>query len=213
MAQLTSGVSSSGRSWHLDEIPDSRYLQCGSEVVEVLARYVTEGRVRVRRGAEGTTAATHADGAEVTAAYAVGSDGAEQLIRLFGPFTVAWNAEGISSNGHEVIDGALIADDAEVLDAWVVTTAQWETADALYLGFMNGEGGFRTVRLYDDMSLHVPGGGTQSWSEPTVAPSVVTRLHRQHRKVAAYGWGFGVLTDGAADSGEVKVFVLIAEPV
>ena len=136
----------------------------------------------------------------------------EQRIRLLGPFTVDWDSEGIGVNGHVLVDGSDLSDDVFVIDAWAVTTVHWTTPDSLYLGWMNGVGGFRRIRYYDDMSKHVPGGGTQSFSEPTDSLLTETHLVRHVRKAAASGWGLGALTDGSATDGQVQVCFLVAEP-
>lgn len=74
MAQLAEAVSATEVLWRVDSIPPQRFLRVESELVEVATRYPMKSLIRVRRGQEGTTAASHADETTLTPVYLGMSD-------------------------------------------------------------------------------------------------------------------------------------------
>lgn len=121
MAQLVAAVSATVKRWKVDEIPDARYVKAGDEIVEVLTRYPSRGVIRVLRGAEDSTAASHDAGTELESPTMGAAGGAEQTIRLLGPFHVAHDTPGIDGDLAEVGAG-LIPAGAVVIAAWPIIT-------------------------------------------------------------------------------------------
>ena len=83
MTQLAAAVNTTDELWTVDALPTTRYVQVDDETVEVRAAFpsqtfsltgqATEPKIRVRRAQGGSSAASHAEDAELVAAYGVSS--------------------------------------------------------------------------------------------------------------------------------------------
>src|SRR5687767_1316588 len=92
MTQLAVAVDADDKLWTLDSLPSTEYVKVDDEIVRVAARFesstysltgeVTPPRIRVERGMNDTTPASHAEDAELETLYA--------------PSTVVTNAEAFT---------------------------------------------------------------------------------------------------------------------
>jgi hypothetical protein len=92
MTQLAAAVDAAEHLWELDSLPETEYVKVDDEIVRVAARFesstysltgeVTPPKIRVERGRNGTTAASHAENATLEILYA--------------PSTVVTNAEAFT---------------------------------------------------------------------------------------------------------------------
>lgn len=67
MSELVGAVTATARRWRVDTLPAARFLQVDDEIVEVLALYPADSIITVRRGIEGSTAASHDAGTALEA--------------------------------------------------------------------------------------------------------------------------------------------------